>query len=194
MTAIAQRSDLRGGVLSIVSGLLVPFASFAWVRTQRVAPIATYTSGIAKEQAEQAVLTVQEMIRGMRDGGLPVSAIAEMACVERKTVYSWLDGIQAKADRVQRVEELYGVLSNAGVPFEGLWRVWERSLSSGTSLRTLLTSKDLDCSAILAASAELKPVVKRHASRAALRRTPAAGSRNPVLDEMPVADFSKGAA
>lgn len=189
MTALAQRSDMRTGVLTVLGGLLVAFVPSAWARAQRIDPIATYATGIAVEQPEQAVLTVQEMVQAMRDGGMPVSAIAEMAGVERKTVYTWLEGTLAKTDRAQRVVELYSVLFAAGVPMEGLWRVWGRTLSTGVSLRDLLKSRMLDREAILAGCSELQPIVERQAARANVRGGPAAGFRNPITDGIPVADL-----
>ena len=42
---------------------------------------------VETEASAEAVLTVPEMIRAFRDNGLPVAAIAEIAKVERKTVY-----------------------------------------------------------------------------------------------------------
>jgi hypothetical protein len=52
----------------------------------------------------KVVQTVQDMVVSLRDNGLPISAIAEIAKVERKTVYSWLDGTDVRETNAARVE------------------------------------------------------------------------------------------
>ena len=186
MTTMAQRA----GVIPAIGGsLLVAFVASAWARTQRLPAIASFAPVTLPAKPVQVVLTQQEMVQTLRDGGLPVSAIAEIASVERKTVYSWLEGTQAKTDRAQRLEELFSVLTDADVPLDGLWRVWGRTLGSGATLRALLAARELDRVAIAAACAELKPVVERQVARAAMRKPVDAESRNPALADAPVADL-----
>ena len=49
-------------------------------------------AGAAAADVQPAVLGAQEMVTALRAEGLPVSAIADVVDVERKTVYAWEEG------------------------------------------------------------------------------------------------------
>jgi hypothetical protein len=124
MAVLAQRVPGPGGLLLALApcGLHPNFAPSAWARTSRIEPTATYVS-LASPKPEVAVVDVQEMVRSLRDGGMPVAAIAEMARVERKTVYAWLEGGNAHPERESRLAEIHGLLTRAGMDLHALWRV-----------------------------------------------------------------------
>lgn len=190
MAALAQRVPGPGGLLLALAacGLQANFAPSAWARTSRIEPTATYVS-LASPKPEVAVVDVQEMVRSLRNGGMPVAAIAEMARVERKTVYAWLEGGNAHPERESRLAEVHGLLTHAGMDLHALWRVSARALSSGATLRQLLGAELLNVASVWAALDELRPAVERQARREASRMPPKPGASNPVLDEVPAADM-----
>ena len=59
----------------------------------------------------EAVRSNQEMVAALRDQGLPITAIAEMMGVERKTIYAWLDGSAVRDENAARLSTLYQLLS-----------------------------------------------------------------------------------
>jgi hypothetical protein len=134
----------------------------------------------------KVVQTVQDMVVSLRDNGLPISAIAEIAKVERKTVYSWLDGTDVRETNAARVETLFSLLDAAGIDYRSLHRVWNRKLSHGASIKEFLCVELLSEKAISDALNELAPAIKRHWEREDARRYSPSAS-NPVIDEMPVA-------
>lgn len=147
---------------------------------------------VETEASAEAVLTVPEMIRAFRDNGLPVAAIAEIAKVERKTVYSWLDGgVDVRGSKAARVEALYRLLSAATADYRSLYRVWNRKLDHDHSIRDLLCTADLSEPAIQDALQELAPAIQRYAERDASRRPTGSAASNPIIDEMPVAGISR---
>jgi hypothetical protein len=88
----------------------------------------------------KVVLTVQDMVMSLRDNGLPISAIAEIAKVERK-IYSWLDGTDVRETNAARVETLFRLLDAAVIDYRSLHRVWNRNLSHGASVKELRVSQ-----------------------------------------------------
>lgn len=189
VAALTQRVPGPGGLLLAFAacGLQSTFASSALARSGRIEPIATYVF-VALPKPETAVVDVQEMVRSLREGGMPVAAIAEVARVERKTVYAWLEGGSAHPERESRLAEIHGLLTRSGMGLHALWRFSARALPSGATLRQLLAAEALDAASVQAALEELRPAVQRQARREAERLPPKPGARNPVLDEVPVAD------
>ena len=111
----------------------------------------------------------------LRDNGLPISAIAEIAKVERK-IYSWLDGTDVRETNAARVETLFRLLDAAVIDYRSLHRVWNRNLSHGASVKDEFLSEK----AISDALNELAPAIKRHLDREdASRYAPSAS--NPVI-------------
>jgi hypothetical protein len=157
---------------------LIPRASFLYHVPTEIKPVTNV----------HVLLTVQDMIRSLRDNGLPISAIAEIAKVERKTVYSWLDGTDVRETNAARVETLFRSLDLAAIDYRGLHRVWNRKLSNGHSIKEFLCAEFLSEKAISDALTELSPAIKRHSERDGVRLS-APSTSNPVIDEMPVAVF-----
>jgi hypothetical protein len=147
---------------------------------------------VKTETKVHAALTVPEMVRAFRDNGLPISAIAEIAKVERKTVYSWLDGgVEVRGSKAARVEALYRLLSGATSDYRSLYRVWNRKLDHAHSIKELLCASDLSEPAIRDALKELSPVIKRYSERDASRQPSTGPAINPLVDEMPEARMSR---
>jgi hypothetical protein len=153
---------------------LVPGASFLFVRAEA-------------SSTPTFVLTVQKMVKRMRDQGLPISSIAEIAKVERKTVYSWLDGAEVREGNVARVDTLFRSLNACPVDYRSLHRVWNRKLHHGYSIKELLCADTLSGPAISNALSELSFVLKRHSEREESRGAVSGTTLNSVIDEMPVA-------
>lgn len=137
-------------------------------------------------------LTVQERVSDFRDNGLPVSMIAEMARVERKTVYSWLDGTATpRQEHEDRVATLHDLLQG---PFNGnykiLHRVWKSRGSDGVALRDLLTSEAVDIGATHQKLADMAATIGRYARIEASKGGATRVSRdNPVISESLVVDI-----
>src|SRR5271165_6427104 len=51
--------------------------------------------------------TAQEIVLWFRNEGLPLAAIADIARVERKSVYAWIDGGPIRQPNQERLENLY---------------------------------------------------------------------------------------
>jgi hypothetical protein len=167
--------SLGSQVADFLAGFLIPpRASFVYRVRAEPKPVSS------------VVLTVQDMVRSLRDNGLPISAIAEIAKVERKTVYSWLDGTDVRETNAVRVETLFRSLDAAAIDYRSLYRVWNRRLSHGSSIKDFLCAECLSERAISDAMNELSPAIKRHSERDGVRRSSPTAS-NPAIDEMPVA-------
>jgi hypothetical protein len=165
----------------LVSPLLLPGASLLIA----VMPKAARAS-VAKTDRASA-LSVNDMVARLRAGGLPIAAIAEIIKVERKTIYSWLDGVAPREAHAARIEMLFKLFNGGKVDLRTLYRVWNRKLEHGNSIREMLAAEYLSEPAIRDALALLSPAMARHAKRDADRRAPADGARYPVIDEMPEA-------
>ena len=137
------------------------------------------------------VLRADEMVAQLRNGGLPVAAVAEILKVERKTVYAWLGGTYPHQANAARIETLYALLGDGKVDLRNFYRVWNRKLEHLGSVHDLLTADYLDEPAIRSALEVLRPAIARHAEHAASRRPSAPGSGYPVIDEMPGAAFPR---
>ncbi len=165
------------------------FSACGLTAAERLVPRASLLYHVRAETkpVSKVVLTVQEMIETLRDNGLPISAIAEIARVERKTVYSWLEGTDVREANVARVETLFRLLNAAAIDYRSLHRVWNRKLSHGASIKQFLCADFLSSKAISDALNELSPAIMRHSARDDARRSMPSATSNPVIDEMSVA-------
>lgn len=123
-------------------------------------------------------LTVSEMVHDLREAGLPVSAIAEAARVERKTVYSWLDGTtDTREEHARRLKQVYQALLPAGPrDLRGLYRMWFTPLATGATLKALLAADHFDKAATSAAVKALWQKVNGGVPRHRLSGTVSGGS------------------
>ena len=186
--------EVRERVLADKAGSAV--AMFRWIVEQ----IARQAS-IAAQDAVEAVRERREAIHraalcALRDGGMPVFAIAEICRVSRSTVYAWLKGgdLRHAGCRLPALAEgLYCDL-NLGL----LWKVRRRPLQAGDTLLDRLTADRIDPVSIRAACEELRAGVERDVRRAAERalRFPRGEGRipNAAVDDAVVADMGDGAA
>lgn len=156
----------------------------AWMPTQA-------RPGYLAGEPEQPVgLSVPEMVGHMRDAGLPISAIAEMLRVERKTIYAWLDGAVVRKENAERISALFDVLTaSEGENFKPIYRVWNQPIGGAGSLRALLTAENLDIHAIQEAVHALEGALAHYAR---IEGNVGRGKRdgNPVTDATPVADLT----
>lgn len=197
---LAHNMTISGAVLLVcVAPATGAFASYGWARTARLQPIGSYTSDgtpwravdtrAAKPDTVISTPSVSEMVGALRDRGMPIAGIAELARVERKSVYAWLDGAEVRPVNEARMTALHANLASWGGDLRELRRVWNRPLASGASLHDLLVAEALDGAAIQAAMTELRPAVDRRARQEALRSVAGRNGRNPILDEIAVADL-----
>lgn len=106
--------------------------------------------------------TAQEIIAWFREEELPIAAIADMARVERKSVYAWINGGPVRQQNQERLEKLYNLLSEEKqTKLVHLYRFWNRQLSSGKSLYVFLCEDQLNIQAIKQALSELWPMALR---------------------------------
>ena len=115
--------------------------------------------------AKSGGLTTQQMAIFLKSQGLPVSATAEIVGVERKTVYSWLDGrVEAQAINYERLKQLYD-LASSDVAGSGclryFQRIWNRVGPEGFSLKQALMSETINADNVRSAMDYLRPAVLR---------------------------------
>ena len=137
-------------------------------------------------------LSLQEAVTDLRDNGLPVAAIADLAKVERKTVYSWLGGSAVpRQEHQERVMVLHRILKESfGGNYRVLHRVWKSPAADGTTLRDLLTSEHVDVPRLRTMLANMSTTIARYARMEAAQTPVQKRSRsNPVIDESPVVDI-----
>jgi len=107
--------------------------------------------------------TTQSLVAHLKGKGMPIAAIAEVVCVERKTVYSWLDsGVDAKQsnfDRLATLERIFAREATGSLRF--YHRFWERKTSGGQTLKAILTAENLNEGAAQAVLEYLRPGVGR---------------------------------
>lgn len=129
-------------------------------------------------------MTAQEMISGLRANGLPISAIAEAMRVERKSIYSWLNGGDMRSANTQRATQLHALFNGvAGVDARGLHRFWNTPVDGKATLRELMIAETIDEAAT--ALNKLRPAALRAMENE--RKMAQQGTSNPVLDEIPEA-------
>lgn len=92
--------------------------------------------------------------------GFPITGLASVLDVERKTVYDWLKGAEAgaaTADRLRVLNRVFGREAEGSVRF--FHRFWRRELEDGSSLQEILLSPCLDVARAASALDELRPAV-----------------------------------
>jgi hypothetical protein len=130
------------------------------------------------------LLSSQEMVVWLRDEGIPISVIAEIAKVERKSVYAWLSGEAVKAHHQIRLERIYCLLNeNKLTTLRQLYRFWSRDVIGEQSLASLLQEKVLDEASIRSALSHLWPLAKKEEAREGLNPSISSIKSNPFLRE-----------
>jgi hypothetical protein len=169
-------------------------------RIPSVTNLASHPAPVAavRQDTVTAVMDTAEMVRNLRQLGLPILTIAQIAHVERKTIYSWLDGAKVQDSNAKRMELIHGLLTEAtggeSPDLRNLRRFWDRSIPGvGASLGDLLSAEMVDTNAVRTALEVLRPAVARAAERE-LRMAGLSSGRqgNAYLDEMPEATTERG--
>lgn len=165
----------------------------------QVAPGISHTSPwqIAPEQTSgETHVSLEEMVAELKAKGCPITTIAEIAGVERKTVYSWLDGSSTpQADREMRVASVYQMLSEAVAgEFGVLHRVWRSKTRDGTSLDSIFSSAQVDLEAVSDQLAYLQSSIANLRAADERRKTKPGkgmGGENGYVAESAIADFNR---
>jgi hypothetical protein len=141
------------------------------------------TTSFGSSASVRETLTTADQVERLRTAGLPVSAIAEMARVERKTIYSWLGGKAVSDGNSERMAAVYELLTEQRHPdLLNVYRYWSARMSNGRSLKELLSEDILDPRAIRQAMAEVIPLAEKASAREAKMRR--SGPRNAFLDSV----------
>lgn len=128
-----------------------------------IQPRTSYAGVIASPSEKLKKPSTKAIISLFRDDGLPLSAIADMARVERKTVYSWLKGGIVRLENQQRLDDLYDLFfTNKQAPLLYLYRYWNQKAYKDLSIKNLVTEKDLNLTSIRQALLELWPLAKKY--------------------------------
>lgn len=122
---------------------------------------------IANEEGQSfSPLSSQEIVAWLRKEGIPIAVIAEVAGVERKSVYAWLNGGAVKAQNQERLAKIYSLLNeNKLTNLRHLYRFWSRGVKGEQSLASMLQEKVLDESSIRTALSQLWPLAKKEEAR-----------------------------
>jgi len=130
-------------------------------------------------------LTAQEIVSWFRSEGLPTATIADIARVERKSVYAWMNGGLIRQPNQERLEKLYGLFTEEKqTELIHIYRFFHRRLMNGTTLGALLCQEWLDVQAIKSALTELWPIALRAKNNTRIHEQKNSGKGNPFLDEM----------
>lgn len=136
------------------------------------------------EVIKQPSLSIQEIVAWLREEGIPIAVIAEVAGVERKSVYAWLSGGAVKAHNQERLEKVYSLLNeNKLTSLRHLYRFWSRNIIGEQSLATMLQAKVLDEISIRNALSQLWPLAKKEEMREGLGTPISSSKSNSFLRE-----------
>jgi hypothetical protein len=151
----------------------------------RIPPITSFASP-TEYLRKVSPATAQEMIANLRNGGMPVSAIADIMRVERKTIYAWLSGGEVRKPNLQRADQVHALLTGVlGVDVRGVYRFWNTKIDGNKTLRDLMTADNIDDLAVRSALDNLRPAALR--AMASEKKMSRQGPTNAVLDEIPEA-------
>lgn len=189
---------------NVVSGFLVGVSvastSTAYVGRQRMATFKDAGAGTTPwrlplvDEVSEHHVSLLDMVKEMKEGGFPVASIAQFVGVERKTVYSWLDGgATPNPDREERVAKVYSILKER---FEGdfglMYRVLRAKSRDGVSLESLFANEVIDVASVERQLAVLNSSIESiKASEARKKAKPFKTNtgRNGAIEDSPVAVF-----
>lgn len=138
--------------------------------------------------ASSRSINFHELVRSLKDHGLPISAIAEIGRVERKTVYAWLQGGAAKPHNEERMEILYRMLVDEGKSsLRHLYRLWRKPIYDGKSLSSLLSAEHLDRDVIYSTLTVCWPIASKYETNSIKTADPETrqNGENPIIAEIP---------
>ena len=154
-------------------------------QTPRIEAIASFAPRAKTGQLRAtSPVSAQEMIAGLRKGGLPISAIAEAMRVERKSIYSWLNGGDMRSANTQRAAQFHRLFIGAvaGVDARNLYRFWNTPVDGQKTLRDLIVAENLNEAATAAALNKLRPAALR--AMETERKMARQGKDNPEIDDL----------
>ncbi|MCZ3380391.1 hypothetical protein [Rhizobium sp. AG207R] len=189
---------------AVVYGLLVAVSvaspAAAYVERQRVATpehgnTTPWRNSSEADVAEHHIGLV-EMVVEMKANGFPVASIAHFAGVERKTVYSWLDGAtKPHIDREERVSAVYPLLKKRfSADFNLMYRVWRSKNRDGESLESIFSHAAIDINAVQKQLGFLHSSIENLRAAEVRRKTQGANTaaaRNGFVDDSPEATFDR---
>lgn len=133
-------------------------------------------------KVSQAHSTCQ-IVKWMRDEGLPISIIADIMNVERKSIYSWLKGSICNENNRERLEQVYFLLSEGKIAsLRNLYRFWSRKVHN-KSLGILFNEKSLNERLIRMTLKELWPLAKKMQENEIKTSTILTIKNNPILKD-----------
>ena len=136
------------------------------------------------EVVKRPSLSSQEIVTWLREEGIPIAVIAEVAGVERKSVYAWLSGGAVKAHNQERLEKVYSLLNeNKLTSLRHLYRFWSRNIIGEQSLASMMQAKVLDEMSVRNALSQLWPLAKKEEIRESLGTSTSSIKSNSFLRE-----------
>jgi hypothetical protein len=177
--SIASLGEMVGsGWRRVVADTSAPVATLG-SRTHVVAPVAEAYS-------------LLDMVADLSENGFPVSLIAELANVERKTVYNWMNkAVTPQQETETRLAGMYPLLRKA---FDGNYaimrRVWRTKSRTGESLQGICGRKEVDVAVLEKHLRSIEASIKRNTLQDP-RRPPEENHMITAFGEHPVADFTQ---
>lgn len=140
---------------------------------------------LATEKVPRSInLSPPQIVKWLKDDGLPISTIADIMNVERKTVYAWLKEGAIKEYNIQRLEQIHKLLSeNKTATLRNLYRFWTRKLSGNKSLSILFKERKINKLSIQKVLKKAWPLAVREQVKEGVRSTPTTILNNPILRE-----------
>ncbi len=185
LSANSFTSPFAGAVigLGVICGTSADSAIDFMLRPQMLIKQRTAYIGSGAERHSSAPSS-QEIVAWLREEGIPIAIIADVAGVERKSVYAWLEGGAIKPHNQERLEKIYSLLNdNKLTNLRHLYRYWSRNLPGGRSLGSMLQEKILDETSIRNVLIQLWPLAKKEEARENSTLSNASIKSNPFLRE-----------
>ncbi|RUM16844.1 hypothetical protein EFD56_21235 [Rhizobium phaseoli] len=157
------------------------------------APVATLGSRThVAPEIVTPTLSLKDMVADLNENGFPVSLIAELANVERKTVYNWInETVTPQQETEDRVAAVYPLLRNAfDQDYAIMRRVWRTKSREGESLQSICAEGKIDVAALEKHLKSISASIKRNAAQDGRGKPEEVGDA-PAFGEHPVADFDR---
>ncbi len=190
-TTIQSNNHSTVFVLTLAATTIIPSMYWQDIEqspTPRIEAIASFTPWAKTSQFRAtSPVSAQEMIASLRKGGLPISAIAEAMRVERKSIYSWLNGGDMRSANTQRAAQLHRLFTGAvaGVDARTLYRFWNTPVDGQKTLRDLIVADNINEVEAASALSKLRPAAL--CAMETERKMTRQGTGNPVIDDLPEA-------
>ncbi len=131
---------------------------------------------------ESIFLSTSQIVKWMRDEGIPISTIADIMHVERKSIYAWLNGSACHDHNRERLEQVHSLLSeNKIASLRNLYRFWSRKVLNNKSLAMFFHETPLDKHSIRMVLKELWPLAKKEQQKETRLNKHTTIINNPIL-------------